>query len=151
MEAGSEMKNLLMILAKHFDWLFTEHGFRITYSDYSDTFGGEGLIRLENDILRIDLINDRDRVFLNFLPREGWKESDSVSYDLIRQILTKEICDDAKFQPSQAEFLRTNFAEIISLFAVRDKKDLLRKFDTLKKQRAQRLFGGSRSYRSKQR
>lgn len=128
-------------MAKHLDWLFTEYGFRITNSEYSPTFGGEGVVRLENDTLRIELVSDRDRTFLEFSPKDGL-EGNTVTYDLIKQMLTKEVCDESiMINASQIAFLHDNFPKIISLFSTTEKGDLLKKIKSMKKARAKRLFG----------
>jgi len=88
-ETGEKMKKLLNFLAEHFEWLLTEYDFKIANSEYSKTFGGEGLIRLTNSILQIDLVNDRDLTFLEFSPIKGWKIGETTSYDIIKQILNK--------------------------------------------------------------
>jgi hypothetical protein len=139
-ETCEEMKKLLILLAESFEWLFSDYDFTIIHSEYSPSFGGEGLIRLTNSILRIDLISDRDSAFLEFSPIGGWEVGETVTYDLIRELLTDEICDETTITASQIEFLRANFKKIISLFESPKTGETLKKIKTLKKERAKRLF-----------
>ncbi|MCP4652655.1 MAG: hypothetical protein GY858_04650 [Candidatus Omnitrophica bacterium] len=122
-------------------WLFSDYGFKIRDSEYSPSFGGEGLIRLENEKIRIDLISDRDHAYFEFSPIEGWEKGETVTYDIIRQLITNEVCDDTMISESQIVFLKANFPKIISLVASPQKNDLLFKIRQLERERAKRLFG----------
>ncbi len=135
------MKKLLILLAEKFEWLFLEYDFKIQHSEYTPSFGGEGLIRLENEILRIDLISDRDRAYLEFSPSGGWIKGETVTYDLLRQLINDEVCSETTITASQIEFLRENFTKVIALFASLQKDELLKKIKILKKERAKRIFG----------
>jgi len=139
-ETSEKMKKLLILLAENFEWLFSDYGFKIIHSEYSPTFGGEGVVSLTNSILRIDLVSDRHRAFVEFSPITGWKSGETVTFDLIKQLLTNEVCDETMITTSQIEFLKSNFEEIISIFESNKNMETLKKFKALKKERARRLF-----------
>ena len=140
METSKKMKDLLKFIDKNFMWLLSNFDFKIVDSEYYESFGGQGSIRLENSILCIDLISDRHQAYLEFSPIEGWND-ESTSFDIIKQILTNEICDDSIISEEQIRFLRDNFKDILSLFSSTNKNDTLKKVKILEEKRGKRLFG----------
>ncbi|MEK6216150.1 MAG: hypothetical protein N2B03_02900 [Boseongicola sp.] len=67
------MDNCLAYLLAHLGFLYRDKGFRIVDSKHSPSFGGDGCLILESEILRLRLVSDRGQLLLDFAGRVAKK------------------------------------------------------------------------------
>ena len=148
------MKTLLLHLATHYSWLFSERGFRIVDSKWMEGFGGQGIIWMTNGELVIMLVTERNLVHLRFSPghREGRPDWGVVDCDLVHRYLTgkgigadlgledEEILRGGLHEPT-ALFVRAHFDQIRDLFANKDPEELEAGFKAIKDKRFEEMWG----------
>ncbi len=137
------MKDLLILLATKYLWLFETYRFRIVDSQCNTSFGGQGFIELENGVLRLRFIKDRGEPYVEVVPLllPDWPEDSAITVDLLYQEIVGEIRDVTVVCNETTEFLRENFAAVSELFQGGSGESLHKRFSTLKSARAKRLFG----------
>ena len=141
METHGTMKNVLFCIASHFVWLFEVYSFKLTNSEFDESFGGAGWVELTNQSLRIRFVSDRENVHVELAPLEGWNEGEGVTVDLIYGHLTGQDTNTARVTEETTSFLKGRFEDIALLFSKNEPLELRSIFKELKKQRARRLFG----------
>ncbi len=135
------MRNVLKCIAEHYIWLFECYEFRISNSEYHPSFGGQGLVELENASVRLRFVSDREKVFLEFGPKHGWRDDEAASVDLVCWAIEGEYQGQAILTDSLNRFVRQRFDAIIELFSENGPDKLRSIFKTLKNQRSKMLFG----------
>ena len=109
-------KNSLSMLKKKISFLFSPFQFRIIKSLSSESFGNALLI-LEHEDLSIQIVKDRDQIFLDFQPSSKKGKLNWFSIDIVKQMITGNIESSAEMNPQNIEFLKNNLAKIEQLFS----------------------------------
>lgn len=134
------MDKILEYVKKHFSFLYENYKFKFIDTATSNSFGGEGVLLLSNEIIILKFINDKQQLFLDFQSVYDHKKQ-WYSIDLIRQLIFPEEKDHSLINKSNIKFLKENLDEILIKFSEPHLKDVLNKLENLKDERADRLFG----------
>lgn len=138
MVTGETMNDLLTYLVSHLSFLYNDYEARFVDSQVR---GPDALLVLEVGELRVRLVRDRSQIFVDFKSCGNPSEDDWASFDIIRQLLTGEIVDDAVMDEEKARFIQDHFAAIIDAFRSGNRGETEKKLHKFKQARAKRLFG----------
>ena len=110
------MEEFAQYVKKKISFLFSPFQFRIIKSLSSESFGNALLI-LEHEDLSIQIVKDRDQIFLDFQPSSKKGKLNWFSIDIVKQMITGNIESSAEMNPQNIEFLKNNLAKIEQLFS----------------------------------
>jgi hypothetical protein len=131
------MSELLKFIIDNFSFLYEELGAR--FSD-SRVRGSDALLVFELPILRLRFANERGQILLDFQRADGQPADESFSFDIVRQLITGEIQDDAIMDRTKAEFVKANMAQIAEAFSKTRYMITVKILHELEKERAKRIF-----------
>lgn len=134
------MTELLIFLATRLQFLFEPGDFRIVDSRAASSQGGDAMLVLESDLLRIRLTRDRGQMLMGFQPLTGRR--DWFSPGLLRGLLTGSRADSEVLNDAWAKELRETLPVLIARLA--DSEQAEKTVKELKRQaalRAKELFG----------
>lgn len=132
------MNELLQFIMRHFSFLYNELGAR--FAD-SQVRGPDALLVLEVGGLRLRFVRDRDQIFLDFQHARLPRSDDWFSFDVVRQLVTGTIHDDAVMDDAKAGFVQANIEEISSAFSKARHQATENTLHQYEAARAKRLFG----------
>jgi hypothetical protein len=111
------MTQILLFIATHMGYLWTDARFRITGSDVATSFGGDALLLVESERLRLRFVSDRAQLLLDLQPADLDGDRDWYSIDLVRRLFLGHREESAVLDPSYAEFMREHLDAIEALFS----------------------------------
>ena len=132
------MNELLNFLISNFAFLYNDYDARFTDSRVQ---GLNAMLVLEMSDLRLRFVRDRSQLFLDFQSNQQPQEDNWFSYDVVRQLITKEIVDSALLDEKKAKFVRDNIKVIAKAFSEKNKLATEKTLHKFEKARAKRLFG----------
>ncbi len=107
------MTEILIYLATHLAFLFEPDRFRFVDSRVDSSFGGDALVVLESEALRVRIIWDRAQLLLSFQPREG-RSNEWFSPGLLRGLLQGDRGGSEVLDADWAGFLSSAIPELES-------------------------------------
>jgi hypothetical protein len=135
------VNEILKHLVDYWSFLWSDGRYRITDSEVTTHFGGDSLVVISSDQMRLRFVRDRGQLFLDFQPPWAGPKSDWYSVDLVRRLLDGQRQESAESK-DHVEFVREHFAEIESLFSDRAAFAVTGpQLDELKKLRSKERFG----------
>lgn len=135
------MTRILAFIAAHMGFLWADARFRITGSVVGTSNGGDALLTVESDRLRLQFTCDRAQLLLDFQPAWTSSPGEWFSIDLIRRLLLGTRESSALLDESYAEFLHQHLDEIEDLFTEEKWADTRSRLKQLKVKRSKELFG----------
>jgi len=135
------MEEILTFILNYLDFLYKKYNFKFIDSNYSPTFGGDSYVILENEILLLRFVLDRNQLFLDFQSKIVKEKNHWYSIELIKQIINKNEDYDSILDSKNGLFLQNNFENIIKIFNNENIKTTLQLLKELEKKRAKMLFG----------
>lgn len=133
------MTQLLEFIVKYMGFLWKDARFKISDSVVGTSNGGDALLLVESQTMRLQFIRDKTQLFLYFQPTVGEKRWYSV--DLIRRLFTGRQEESGLLDQSYAKFIEQNLDQIERLFSSEEWESTCSDLRKLKKQRAKELFG----------
>jgi hypothetical protein len=112
----AEMTQILAFIVAHMEFLWVGARFRITGSEVTTVNGGNALLLVESDVIRLRFVRDRDQLFLDFQPIHAASSSEWFSVDLIRRLLLGQPEVSGLLDEGYAEFVRDRLDEIEDRF-----------------------------------
>lgn len=107
------MTEILIYLATHMTFLFEPGGFRFVDSRVDPSFGGDAVVVLESEILRIRITWDRAQLLLSIHPLEG-RSNEWFSPGLLRGLLQGDRGGSEVLDADWAAFLSAAIPELES-------------------------------------
>lgn len=136
------MKDLLEHLVKYWSFLWVSARYRVTDSMVSTSFGGDALLVVASDALKLRFVRDRGRLFLDMQPPWAGKTAEWYSVDLVYRLIAGERQESSELSEEYVTLVRARLAEIESLFSSKESfKATKVKLDELKRIRAKEMFG----------
>ncbi len=136
-----KMDEILRFLLTNFSFVYNDYGFKFVDSMSSKSFGGDGYITLQSDHMEIRILSDRNQMFLDFRSLKYDKKNDWHSIDVIKQLITGNVCDNAVLDEKTVSNVKDNFSDICELFAPPDASETVSELKKLEFERSKRLFG----------
>ena len=135
------MTELLKYIISYCTDLYEKFGFKIVDSVATSSFGGNGMVILESDEIKLKFIRDREQMFLDFLSKYDTKKNNWYSLDLIRQLLTNEQKCHSLLNKDNGHFLKNNIARIIEIYKKPNAIATLQSLAILEKKRTKKMWG----------
>lgn len=135
------MNLILAFIVAHMRYLWTGARFRITGSEVSTSNGGDALLIVESDVLRLRFVRDRGQLFLDFQPVVTDRPKEWYSVDLVRRLLLGQRETSALLDESYASFIHDELPEIESRFAQVRWPETHSELRKIQKVRAKEMFG----------
>lgn len=135
------MALILTFIAAHMGFLWDQARFRITGSDVTNVNGGDALLLVESDVLRLRFVRDRGQLVLDFQPVAGDAASEWFSVDLIRRLLLGKPETSGLLDESYAAFIGQHLDAIEDRFRSERWPATQADLNRLKVKRAKELFG----------
>lgn len=132
------MNEILKYILAYCSYLYNDYGFIFTDSEVASSFGGDALLIMESDTLKMRFISDRSQLFLDVSAVS--KNSEWYSIDLIRQMITGETDYFSLLDENNAKFLRNNIDKIIECFDKNNINNTTKELKKLKLIRNKKLF-----------
>jgi hypothetical protein len=122
-------------------FLWSGAKFKIVGSEVSTSNGGDALLLVESDRLRLRFACDRTQLLLDIQPRGTSSPNEWFSIDLVRRLLlgTREV--SAVLDESYAAFIRDHLEEIERRFSDGNWVETRSQLHALKVKRAKEMFG----------
>jgi hypothetical protein len=133
------MAAILEFLLKHCPFLWEHDRYRFVHSEVAESFGGDALLILESESLRLRFTRDRGQLLLTLQATEPGAEWFSV--DLIWRMLAGEKPESAELNEEYAAFLAENLDEIERRFGRPRYERTAAELRELELERARELFG----------
>jgi hypothetical protein len=140
MGIGETMNELLQFIMRHFSFLYDELGARFVDSQ---VHGINALLVFELPDVRVRFVRDRDQILMEFQHNRRPPSNEWFSFDVVQQLITGTIHDDAVMDRSKAEFVKAKFAEIADAFSKARHRATEKTMHEYEEARANRLFGGN--------
>jgi len=135
------MTLILAFIATHPGFLWDEARFRITGSEVTTFNGGDALLVVESEVLRLRFVSDRGQLLLDFQPVSGGATSEWFSVDLIRRLMSGQPETSAVLDEGYAAFIRQNLDTIEGLFRTERWAETRAELKAVATKRAKELFG----------
>ena len=135
------MNLILAFIAAHMGYLWDGARYRITGSEVSTSNGGDALLMVESEELRLRFVRDRGQLFLDFQPSFSSPDGAWFSIDLVRRLWTGQRDETAELDGGYASFLRDYLQEIEHQFGAEQWPATSVSLKKLKAKRAKELFG----------
>jgi hypothetical protein len=132
---------ILAFIAAHLGFLWDGARYRITGSEVSTSNGGDALLLVESDELRLRFVRDRGQLFLDFQPSFSSPDREWFSIDLVRRLQTGHREESAELDGGYASFLQEHLQEIEHQFGADEWPATSASLKKLKAKRAKELFG----------
>jgi hypothetical protein len=136
-----DMTTILAFVAAHMGFLWSDARFRIVGSEVSTSNGGDALLVVESEHLRLRFACDRRQLLLDFQPVAVAEARDWFSVDLIRRLFLGRREMSAVLDESYADFLGRNLEEIDDRFSPQNWPETRRDLRRLERVRAEEMFG----------
>jgi hypothetical protein len=135
------MTLILAFIAAHMGFLWEGARYHIVGSEVTTYNGGDALLVVESDVLRLRFIRDRGQLFLDVQPAAESQEGTWFSIDLVRRLFLNHREMSAELDEGYAEFLRERLRVIEARFSASAWPDTFAQLKKLKIKRAKELFG----------
>lgn len=136
----SAVNGIRDFIKSHMDYL-GRLGFREVGSQVTDHNGGDSLVVMESDNLRLRFVQDRSQLFLDFQPVTTTSQREWFSVDLIRRLYLGRRETSAVLDAGYAAFLRENLADLDARFAPASWPVTSKELKKLKRVRSREMFG----------
>lgn len=133
------MGSIISFIAEHMGYLWQGARFRIVGSEVSTSNGGDAVLVLESDILRLRFTRDKTQLFLHLQPLTG--DHKWFSIDVVRRHFTGIAERSSLLDISFAEFLRDGMEQIEQRFSSTEWPATRRELHRIEVARAKELFG----------
>jgi hypothetical protein len=134
------MDAILTFLLKAGSFLYKEKGCRIVDSLHSDSFGGDGIVVLQSEKVRVRFVYDRGQLFTDFQRIGSKSKDDWVSVDIVRHYLTGKPGNSSEMTAESTMFLKDRFEDIEQMFSNKSFASTLADLRSLEKERAAKMF-----------
>lgn len=135
------MASIIAFIAAHMGFLWDGDRYRITSSEVATSNGGDAVLVVESEELRLRIVRDRGQLFLDFQPSFSSFDGDWFSVDLLRRLQTGKREQTAELDERYAAFVRDNLQEIERSFSETEWAGTLTRLKKMKAKRAKELFG----------
>ena len=135
------MTRILAFIASHMGFLWIGARFKIVGSEVSTSNGGDALLLVESNRLRLRFVCDRTQLLLDLQPSRTSAPNEWFSVDLIRRLFLGAPELSAILDESYAEFLHEHLDEIEQKFSDENWTETQSQLRGLKLKRAKELFG----------
>jgi hypothetical protein len=135
------IQEILEFMARYCGFLWTGARYRIVGSELSTSFGGDAVLTVASDALRMRFVRDRGQLFLDVQRPDATATGAWYSTDLICRIITGKRQETAILDSASIDFVRSNLAEIESLFDIERVEATERTLRKLKNLRSKEIFG----------
>lgn len=135
------MNDILEFLMKYCSFLYETNRFKFADSLVSSSFGGDSVLVLTSDTLRLRFVRDRGQLFLDVQSVHQKNKKHWYSIDLIWRLITGQKQRSAELNKDYTVFLRDHLDEIERRFSancLHETVEALGKFEQI---RAKELFG----------
>jgi hypothetical protein len=135
------MTGILSFIVNYMGFLWAEARFKITGSELAISNGGDALLVVESDRLRLRFVSDRRQLVLDFQPAATSTPNEWFSIDLIRRMMTGARESSSILDESYAEFIEHHLAEIEERFSIENWAVTHSRLQGLARKRAKEMFG----------
>lgn len=135
------MTFILAFIAAHMGFLWDQARFRITGSDVTTVNGGNALLVVESDVLRLRFARDRGQLLLEFQPASVGVSSEWFSVDLVRRLFLGQKETSGLLDEGYAAFIEQHLDAIEERFAAERWSSTRTELKALKVKRAKEMFG----------
>lgn len=135
------MASIIAFIAAHMGFLWDGARYRITSSEVATSNGGDAVLVVESEELRLRIVRDRGQLFLDFQPSFSSLDGEWFSVDLLRRLQTGKREQTAELDERYAAFVQDNLQEIERSFSETEWPGTLTRLKKLKAKRAKELFG----------
>lgn len=135
------MTRILSFIATYMGFLWAGARFKIVGSEVSTSNGGDALLLVESDLLRMRFTCDRTQLLLDLQPADTSSRHEWFSIDLIRRLFLGAREESAVLDEGYAEFIRDHLADIEQAFSGESWPETRSRLKELKVKRAKELFG----------
>jgi hypothetical protein len=135
------MTRILGFIVDYMGFLWSGARFKIIGSEIANSNGGDALLLVESDRLRMRFVSDRTQLFLEFQPIGTPVPNEWFSIDLIRRMILGTRETSALLDESYAEFFHQHLDEIEERFSSENWTEVHSQLKALKVKRAKELFG----------
>lgn len=132
---------ILAFIAAHMGFLWEGARYRIIGSELATSNGGDALLLVESEKLRLRFVRDRGQLFLDFQPSFSPPDGEWFSVDLVRRLETGRREETAELDAGYASFVQENLPEIEHQFDADEWAATAASLKKLKAKRAKELFG----------
>ncbi|MFC9689140.1 hypothetical protein ACFTSF_11410 [Kribbella sp. NPDC056951] len=134
------MTLILAFIATHMGFLWDQARFRIAGSEVTTYNGGDALLLVESDVVRLRFVRDRGQLLLDFQPATGGI-SEWFSVDLIRRLMLGQPESSGLLDEGYAAFIGQHLDAIEGRFRPERWAETHAELKALKVKRAKELFG----------
>ncbi len=132
---------ILAFIAAHMGFLWDGARYRITGSEVTTSNGGDALLLVESEELRLRFVRDRGQLFLDLQPSFLSPDGEWFSVDLVRRLKTGQREETAELDQGYASFVQEHLVEIEQQFGSEEWPATSSSLKKLKARRAKELFG----------
>lgn len=134
------MTQILAFIASHMGFLWVKARFRITGSEATTINGGNALLFIESDILRMRFMCDRGELFLDFQPVES-RETEWFSVDITQRFFRNPKDSGGLLSKDSVDFVCQNLNAIEERFSANRWPEVRVELKKLEAKRAKERFG----------
>lgn len=135
------MTRILTFIVNYMGFLWSGARFKIIGSEVSTSNGGDALLLVESNRLRMRFVSDRTQLLLDVQPARTSVPNEWFSIDLIRRMILGAPELSAVLDESYAAFIKQYLNEIEERFSSEDWPQTHSQLQTLKVKRAKEMFG----------
>lgn len=135
------MEQILEFVVAHMGYLWRDARFRITGSEVTTSNGGNSIVVIESELLRMRLMTDRRQLFIDFQPVHTGRPKEWYSVDIIRRFYRGERETSGVLDASYAGFVGDHLDEIESLFSPNQWEITREELIKLERKRSKEMFG----------
>jgi hypothetical protein len=135
------LRRILAVLSKELAFLYEERGYRFLELEVIKYRPDCGIVLLTNGRVVVELDSERDNVFFSMRHSSGKPQHDTISLDILRQILTGEINDSGLVNEQSATFLQKEWKSLERLFLKKNLAETNVLAAKLEKARSKRMWG----------
>lgn len=135
------MTDILAFIAAHMSFLWDQARFHVTGSEVTSTNGGNAVLLVESDILRLRFVQDRGQLLLDFQPVWDETSREWYSVDLIRRLFVGMPETSGLLDEGYAAFIEKHLDAIEDRFRKAAWPTTRAELKRLEVQRAQEMFG----------
>lgn len=135
------MTRILAFIVDYMGFLWSGARFKIVGSEVSTSNGGDALLLVESDLLRMRFVSDRTQLLLDLQPVGTSASKEWFSIDLVRRMFLGAREVSAVLDDSYAAFIQQYLGEIEESFSSENWPQTRSQLQTLKAKRAKEMFG----------
>lgn len=135
------MTQILSFIAAYMGYLWQGARFTIVGSEVTTSNGGDALLLVASDRVRLRFVRDRTQLMLDLQPTDVPKPDEWYSVDLVRRLCRGERETSGLLDESYADFLEENLGDIEHRFAPEQWPHTRAELKRLKVERAREMFG----------